>query len=91
MMFFNCVKSNKLKSFVNIITPKIAIEPPKTADKKGLNRCRQMLDKKWPNMLEGAIIKAYLNAVLIKFILRLGIVFLIFLKFNNDIIVIDKK
>ena len=89
--FFISAKLNKLNVLASSNIPKIANEPPITAEKKGLNACRQMLETKWPRMLEGVIAREYLKEVEIKFILMFGIAFFIFLKFSNEIIVIEIK
>lgn len=85
------LKSNKLKTLDNKITEIIATPPPITAEKKLVKKDRQMLDIKCPKRLDGAMISEYLKDKLIKLIFKFGIAFLIFIMFNNEINVIDKK
>ena len=50
-----------------------------------------MLAIKEPNKLQGSIISKYLKDILIRLNFKLGIAFLIFDKFNNDITDIEIK
>ena len=88
---FNCLKSNTLKVLHSKSVETIAIPPPIKAEKKGVNIYKHILEIKLPSKLQGAIINVYLKDVINKLIFKFGTVFLIFFKFNKDIVVIDRK
>ena len=65
-----------------IITQNIATLPPKTAEKKLLNRCKLKFATKCPSRLQGAITTEYLKDDDIKLNFKFGTAFLIFFKFK---------